>query len=217
MTFYYFLGKPVLMLFCQLLMIDPDWLLHGIRGRPKILKPFRQKNQDEIIAKLLGMPAGSLFPFHLTGDRDQQICNQFSFTEVKKQNKNKKHPNKVDNFDFIEFVNDGHFCSFYFFPKLWMFWNDTYFIWKRAWYALVRNVGNAWASSHTKTIIISKQLIHSTKSGPPILFHQAFACCVVVLCTVRVTCDGVVVVVLFVAKYCNLYKLIMNDFRFGVL
>eukprot|EP00105_Crassostrea_gigas_P021414 XP_011440536.1 PREDICTED: uncharacterized protein LOC105337506 isoform X3 [Crassostrea gigas] len=36
---------------------DPDWLLHGIRGRPKILKPFRQKNQDEIIAKLLGMPA----------------------------------------------------------------------------------------------------------------------------------------------------------------
>ncbi|XP_052691012.1 uncharacterized protein LOC128168896 isoform X4 [Crassostrea angulata] len=36
---------------------DPDWLLHGIRGRPKILKPFRPKNQDEIIAKLLGMPA----------------------------------------------------------------------------------------------------------------------------------------------------------------
>lgn len=90
MTFYYFLGKPVLMLFCQLLMIDPDWLLHGIRGRPKILKPFRQKNQDEIIAKLLGMPAGSLFPFHLTGDRDQQICNQFSFTEVKKQKQKQK-------------------------------------------------------------------------------------------------------------------------------
>lgn len=80
----------------------------------------------------------------------------------------------------------------------------------------MRNVGNAWASSHTKTVIISKQLIHSTKSGPPILFHRAFACCVVVLCTVCVTCDGiVVVVVLFVAKYCNLYKL--NDFRFGVL
>lgn len=88
-----------------------------------------------------------------------------------------------------------------------------YFIWKRAWFALVRNVGNAWASSHTKTVIISKQLIHSTKSGPPILFHQAFACCVVVLCTVGVTCDGVVFVY-FLAKCCHLYKL--NDFRFGM-
>lgn len=102
-----FLKKPVLMLFCQLLMIDPDWLLHGIRGRPKILKPFRQKNQDEIIAKLLGMPAGSLFPFHLTGDRDQQISYQFSFTEVKKKKKK----------DFIQFFNYGYFCSFNFIPK----------------------------------------------------------------------------------------------------
>lgn len=115
MTFYYFLGKPVLMLFCQLLMIDPDWLLHGIRGRPKILKPFRQKNQDEIIAKLLGMPAGSLFPFHLTGDRDQQSSYQFSFIEVtqkSKTKKQKKQANKLNNFDFVEFVSDGYFCSF---------------------------------------------------------------------------------------------------------
>lgn len=115
MTFYYFLGKPVLMLFCQLLMIDPDWLLHGIRGRPKILKPFRQKNQDEIIAKLLGMPAGSLFPFHLTGDRDQQSSYQFSFIEViqkSKTKKQKKQANKLNNFDFVEFDSDGYFCSF---------------------------------------------------------------------------------------------------------
>lgn len=75
MTFYYFLGKPVLMLFCQLLMIDPDWLLHGIRGRPKILKPFRQKNQDEIIAKLLGMLAvcPPIRPLPVPGERRLRV------------------------------------------------------------------------------------------------------------------------------------------------
>ncbi|XP_052064464.1 uncharacterized protein LOC127704447 isoform X9 [Mytilus californianus] len=35
---------------------DADWLHHGIRGHPKTIKPFQQKSQDEIIAKLLTMP-----------------------------------------------------------------------------------------------------------------------------------------------------------------
>ena len=84
----------MLMLFCQLLMIDPDWLLHGIRGRPKILKPFRQKNQDEIIAKLLGMPAGSLFPFHLTGGRERNLLISVLF-----------HLNMYSKMDFFFLVN----------------------------------------------------------------------------------------------------------------
>ncbi|XP_071120373.1 uncharacterized protein [Mytilus edulis] len=35
---------------------DADWLHNGIRGQPKTIKPFQQKSQDEIIAKLLTMP-----------------------------------------------------------------------------------------------------------------------------------------------------------------
>ncbi|KAK3103578.1 hypothetical protein FSP39_020320 [Pinctada imbricata] len=36
---------------------DPDWLRQGIRGQPKVIKPLSQKTQDEILAKLLAMPA----------------------------------------------------------------------------------------------------------------------------------------------------------------
>lgn len=42
-----------------LYLSDSDWLHHGIRGYPKTIKPFHQKSQDEIIAKLCTMPTGS--------------------------------------------------------------------------------------------------------------------------------------------------------------
>ena len=44
---------------CTCYLSDNDWLHQGIRGHPKTIKPFQQKSQDEILAKLLGMPTGS--------------------------------------------------------------------------------------------------------------------------------------------------------------
>jgi hypothetical protein len=38
---------------------DSNKEFQGIRGHPKTIKPFQQKSQDEILAKLLGMPTGS--------------------------------------------------------------------------------------------------------------------------------------------------------------
>ena len=35
-----------------------NWLKHGIRGQPKVIIPFHQKNQDLLLAKILGMPSG---------------------------------------------------------------------------------------------------------------------------------------------------------------
>ena len=35
-----------------------NWLKHGIRGQPKVIIPFHQKNQDVLLAKILGMPSG---------------------------------------------------------------------------------------------------------------------------------------------------------------
>ena len=45
--------------FIQVAYSTGNWLRDGIKGQPKALRPFRQKNQDEIIKKILGMPSGS--------------------------------------------------------------------------------------------------------------------------------------------------------------